>query len=92
MQLVDPTSNDPGQNHTRAPALSSLEGKTIGLLSNSKLNADVLLKETAALFQAEYHCDVKDVRFKRNASAPAPSETIDKLVSECDFLITAAGD
>ena len=92
MQLVDPTSNDPRQSHTRAPALNSLEGKTIGLLSNSKLNADVLLKETAALFQAEYHCDVKDVRFKRNASAPAPSETIDKLVSECDFLITAAGD
>ena len=92
MQLVDPTSNDPGQSHTRAPSLSSLEGKTIGLLSNSKLNADVLLKETAALFQAEYGCDVRDVYFKRNASAPAPSETIDKLVSECDFLITAAGD
>ena len=92
MQLVDPTSNDPGQSHTRAPSLSSLEGKTIGLLSNSKLNADVLLKETAALFQAEYHCDVKDVRFKRNASAPAPTETITKLASECDFLITAAGD
>ena len=92
MQLVDPTSNDPGQSHTRAPSLSSLEGKTIGLLSNSKLNADVLLKETASLFQAEYGCDVRDVYFKRNASAPAPSETIDKLVSECDFLITAAGD
>ena len=92
MQLVDPTSNDPGQRHARAPALNSLEGKTIGLLSNSKLNADVLLKETAALFQAEYSCDVRDVYFKRNASAPAPSETIDKLVSECDFLITAAGD
>ena len=62
MQLVDPTSNDPGQSHARAPALSSLEGKTIGLLSNSKLNADVLLKETAALFQAEYRCKIGDVR------------------------------
>ena len=92
MQLVDPTSSDPGQSHSRAPALSSLEGKTIGLLSNSKLNADVLLKETAALFQMEYRCDIRNVRFKRNASAPAPSETIDQLVSECDFLITAAGD
>ena len=92
MQLVDPTSSDPGQSHSRAPALSSLEGKTIGLLSNSKLNADVLLKEAAALFQMEYRCNIRNVRFKRNASAPAPSETIDKLVSECDFLITAAGD
>ena len=51
MQLVDPTSNDPGQSHTRAPALSSLEGKTIGLLSNSKLNADVLLKKRQRSFK-----------------------------------------
>ena len=92
MELVDPTSNDPGQIHSRAPAITNLHGKTIGLLSNSKLNADVLLEETAALFQAEYQCEVKKIRFKSNASAPAPSDTIDKLISECDFLITASGD
>ena len=92
MQLVDPTSNNPGQIHSRASAMTNLNGKAIGLLSNSKLNADVLLEETAALFQAEYRCEVRKIRFKSNASAPAPREIIDKLVSECDFLITAAGD
>ena len=46
----------------------SLKGKTIGLLSNSKLNADVLLRETAAIFQTEHQCNVTDIRFKRNAS------------------------
>ena len=92
MQLIDPTSNDPGQVHARAPAMTSLQGRTIGLLSNSKLNADVLLEETAALFRDEYQCNVGKISFKSNASAPAPQETIDKLISESDFLITAAGD
>ena len=92
MQLIDPTATNPSQHNSRAPALSSLKGKTIGLLSNSKLNADVLLKETAAIFQTEYQCTVTDVRFKRNASAPAPGDTIEELIAECDLLITAAGD
>ncbi len=92
MRLIDPTTTDPSQQHLRAPAFSDLEGKVIGLLSNSKLNADILLQETAALFQTKHHCSISDIRFKRNASAPAPSETIDKLIAECDFLITAAGD
>ncbi len=92
MQLIDPTATDPSQQHLRAPAFSDLDGKVIGLLSNSKLNADLLLRETAAIFQTKHQCEVREIKFKRNASAPAPSETIDQLISECDFLITAAGD
>ncbi len=92
MQLIDPTATDPSQQYLRAPAFSGLDGKVIGLLSNSKLNADLLLQETAAIFQTEHQCEVREIKFKRNASAPAPSETIDQLISECDFLITAAGD
>ena len=92
MQLLDPTAADPSQQHTRAPAFSDLEGKTIGLLSNGKLNADLLLQETAAIFETEHQCDVREIKFKRNASAPAPNETINQLIAECDFLITAAGD
>ena len=92
MQLIDPTATDPSQRHLRAPALSGLDGKVIGLLSNSKLNADLLLQETAAIFQTKHQCEVQEIKFKRNASAPAPSETIDQLITECDFLITAAGD
>ena len=92
MQLLDPTATDPSQQHSRAPAFSDLDGKTIGLLSNGKLNADLLLQETAAIFEAKHQCKVREIKFKRNASAPAPTETIEELTDECDFLITAAGD
>ena len=40
MELYDPTVTRIERNNARAPAIASLEGKTIGLLSNGKLNAD----------------------------------------------------
>lgn len=92
MQLIDPTVKAAEQSNVRAPKMTSLQGTTIGLLSNGKANADRLLEETAALFQAEHHCRVLEVVFKRNASAPAPQSMIDDLADRCDFLLTANGD
>ena len=92
MKLIDPTVKRTAHDRTVAPRLDSLDGKTIGLLTNSKVNADVLLRETAALFRARNHCQVLDLASKQNASAPAPGGTIKALAQECDFLITAMGD
>lgn len=92
MKLIDPTVKSAAQQRTIAPRLDSLEGKTIGLLTNSKVNADVLLRETAALFGARHQCKVLDLASKQNASAPAPGGIIKDLAQECDFLITAMGD
>jgi hypothetical protein len=92
MQLIDPTVTSPQQSNKRAPALKSLEGIRIGLLSNRKINADLLLHETAALFAERHGCSVLGMRSKNNASAPAPAKTIESLANECDVLITANGD
>ncbi len=51
MRLYDPTSSGPERNLSRAAALSGLEGKTIGILENGKLNAfavDTLAPEPPA--------------------------------------------
>ena len=45
MIIVDPTVTNTEQNNTRAPAVAMLKGKTIGVLSNRKLNADLLLRQ-----------------------------------------------
>ncbi len=92
MQLYDPKAVSSQKNHRRAPPLASLEGKTIGLLCNTKLNADVLLLKTATLFQAKYGGDILPMVWKRNPSAPAPTELLTNLCHEADYLITAAGD
>ena len=92
MRLVDPTVPAKEPDCRRAPALASLDGLTIGLLSNRKLNADRLLTETAELLRARFGGTVLPMVSKNNASAPAPAELLTNLSPECDYLITAAGD
>ncbi len=92
MQLYDPTVTGPERNYARAAPLPSLEGRTIGLLENGKLNAVNMLRETAALFEQRHGCTVRPIFSKSNASAPAPSETLQAAVGEVDFLITGLGD
>ena len=92
MRLYDPTASGPERHLARAAALSSLEGKTIGILENGKLNAVEMLREVAILFQQRHGCEIKAVYHKSNASAPAPAETLAQAVSEVDFLITGLGD
>ena len=92
MKLVDPTVAASVRESRRAPALTSLDGLTIGLLSNGKLNADVLLEETAAILQTRFGGSVLPMATKATAGAPAPADTLKKLSLECDYLITASGD
>jgi hypothetical protein len=92
MRLYDPTSSGPERNLSRAPALPGLEGKTIGILENGKLNAVEMLREVAALFEARHGCVVRPVYSKSNASAPAPAGILAQAVRETDFLITGLGD
>lgn len=92
MKLIDPTVRAPERVSHRAPRLASIDGLTVGLLANGKVNADLLLQETAALFQARHGCTVAPILSKSNASAPAPTQTIHDVASGCDFMLTAMGD
>ena len=92
MRLVDPTAPAKEGLSVRAPALETLEGRTIGLLWNHKHNGDRLLLETAERLQARFGGRALPLATKNNASAPAPGELLTNLSPECDYLITAAGD
>lgn len=92
MQLYDPTVTVPERQNARAVTLNSIDGKTIGILENGKLNAVEMLRETAALFEARHGCTVAPLYSKRNASAPAPSATLAAAADKVDFLITGLGD
>jgi hypothetical protein len=69
MRLYDPTSSGPQRNLSRAAALATLEGKTIGILENGKLNAAEMLHEVAALFEARHGC----VPCARSIRSPMPA-------------------
>jgi len=92
MRLYDPTSAPPQRKLHRAPPLAALEGMTIGILENGKLNAEAMLREVAKLFEERHGCTVRALYSKTNASAPAPAATLAKAAQEVDFLITGLGD
>ena len=92
MQLYDPTSPPPKRKAFRAPALAKLDGLRIGILENGKLNAPQMLHEVAALFVERHGCTMRTLASKRNASAPAPANTLTQVAQEVDFLITGLGD
>jgi hypothetical protein len=92
MRLYDPTSSGPQRTLSRAPAIASLEGGTLGVLENGKLNAVEMLREVAALFEARHGCKLGAVYSKSNASAPAPAGVLNQAAAEVDFLITGLGD
>ena len=90
--LMDPGGGAATEKRSIAAKLASLDGARIGLLTNGKHNADVLLRETAQCFVAQHGCEVLAFEDKGNATRPAPAEMIEKLAAEVDFLITAVGD
>jgi hypothetical protein len=92
MKLYAPTSTTPKRKLARAPVLAKLDGARIGILENGKLNAEEMLREVAELFVQRHGCTVKTLASKKNASAPAPANTLVKVAPDVDFLITGLGD
>jgi hypothetical protein len=92
MQLYSPMSTAPKRQAVRAPKLSKIDGARIGILENGKLNAPEMLNEVAALFVQRHGCVVKVLGSKKNASAPAPSNTLVQVAQDVDFVITGLGD
>ena len=92
MQLYVPTSTTATRKRTRAPALAKLDGTRIGILENGKLNAEEMLNEVAQLFVQRHGCSIVKLASKKNASAPAPANTLSTVAPEVDFLITGLGD
>ncbi len=89
---MDPGGAGTTVERSLAPRLADVSGLKIGLLTNGKANADVLLRETAAIFERERDCSVVHFIDKQNASRPATDAHLDELAAQCDFLITAVGD
>ena len=91
-KLLDPTVEAIPDHTILSPRPEDLNGKVVGLLSNSKRNADKLLHDIYALLQDTY--EFKDVVFldKGDASRLAPKEVMDELLEKCDVVITATGD
>lgn len=89
--LLDPLGETESVPIKLNDGLGTLEGKTIGLLDNSKPNSD----KTVNAFQqflAKYNVKEWIYRKKPLAGNVAPMEMLDELAEKCDGVITAHCD
>lgn len=89
--LLDPVGERDIVRVPIAPRLASLSGRRIGLLDNTKKNADILLRAVGEILQAEHGVAEVIYRRKVGSSPAAPAEMLDELAA-CDAVINAYGD
>jgi hypothetical protein len=86
--VFDPRGRVESADTPLAPRPSRLEGLRLGVLDNSKWNANKLLRgAAAALGFAATHYYVK-----HSFSKDAAPELIGRIAAECDLVLTAIGD
>jgi len=73
----------------RVPRLDSLR---LGILDNTKWNANRLLKKTAAHLQAQYRFAAVNYYRKESFSKVADDAIIQQIARENDLAMTAIGD
>ena len=72
--------------------LSSSGGIRLGVLDNSKSNADHLLQLIVEGVKKECKVDSVVIKRKPTSSQPATAEMLDELAQEADLVISAMAD
>ena len=88
--LVDPTSERSPANEPRLPRLTTLAGKTIGLLDIGKARGDLFLGRLDARLR-EAGAEVKRYT-KPTFTKPAPVDLRHEIAVECDAVVEALAD
>jgi hypothetical protein len=74
------------------PKFHDLRGKVIGLLDNSKPNADKLGERFEQLLREKYGIAGVVSRRKLTAQEGAPKQFLDELAAQADFVLSGLGD
>ena len=93
IHILDPCPEEIPEAKGRSAALSGMDGKVIGLLENRKYHADAFLHELQHVLRTRvWGARRSSTRPSSATVPPAPTETIDALVEECDAIIHGIAD
>ena len=92
LKILDPTIAADHAESAMAKRIADLDGKVLGLLSNSKVNGDHLLELVRARLASRYRIERVVTMTKSSASRVADAAMLDALARACDVVVTAIGD
>ncbi len=86
-----------GTSHTTQQRLAprrfkTLDGVRLGLLGNSKLNADEVLAAIGDLLRERYAVKSVFVRSKPSFGKPAPDDVVSEMLENSDVILAGVGD
>lgn len=92
IRVLNPTFEEAATVTNAAGKLSTLAGRTVGLLDNGKINVNKILDYTEEILKMQHGVKAV-VRFRKpDASRPAPADVFTAVAKECDVFISAVGD
>jgi uncharacterized protein YhfF len=92
VRLVIPEASPPQSAATRKQRDLKVDGIRLGILDNSKGNADHLLKFIVEGVKAQIKVASVVAARKRSPSVPADKAVLDELAQQADCVISAMGD
>ena len=88
--LVNPRGAFRRDEHPIAPRPASLAGKVLGLIDNSKDNADIFLEAVSKGLQAAG--DITEVLWIRKSVSGTPAPYTEAFLDRCGIVVNAFGD
>jgi hypothetical protein len=92
IQLLDPTAKPHDDEKSLAQRHADLHGKRVGILDNTKSNADILMKRMATILCEQYGATEVVYRRKAHAAIGATNELLNEIAETCDLVLLGSGD
>ena len=91
LPFIDPTAGGGKARIALAPRPMDLAGKIVGLLDNTKEQADVILETVATALRERYGVAKVVIRRKEHYSKPATDALIAEMAQEVQVAVAAVG-
>lgn len=91
LPFIDPTAGGNKVKIPLAPRPIDLAGKVVGLLDNTKEQADVILETVAEILRSRYGAAKVVIRRKEFFSKPATDALINEMAQEVQVAVAALG-
>jgi hypothetical protein len=92
LTVFDPRGRVDADRVSPAPRAAALKGLRLGILDNTKWNANRLLRKTAALLEERHGVEPVGYYKKETFSKVADPALIADIAANSDIVLTAIGD
>ena len=89
--FIDPTAGGTRSKIPLAPRPMDLAGKVVGMIDNTKEQADIILETVAEILRSRYGVAQVIIRRKEHFSRPASEALLNEMAKEVQVAAAALG-